>query len=316
MNVKRSLKMLSESPVVTVEAVDLSSYDVICVSSSAGKDSQAMLDYVVELADKAGVRDRIVVVHADLGRVEWQGTKEFAEEQANHYGVRFEVVSRIGSVSDGRSKDGNALYAAGEVRGDLLDQVEHRAAQLKAQGKDSPAWMSSASRYCTADHKRGPIGTVFTKLADEWKKANPGAGRACRTLDCQGLRAAESPRRAKKANLENRTSTKSQHVDSWLPIQDWSTEQVWTRIKASGVPYHRAYDLGMPRLSCVFCIFASKDALMIAGKHNPELLSEYVRVEKETGYSFKADLSLASIQEALSAGEAVPVQVSDWDDAA
>ncbi len=54
MNAKRRLKMLSESPVVTVEAVDLSSYDVICVSSSAGKDSQAMLDYVVELATMLG----------------------------------------------------------------------------------------------------------------------------------------------------------------------------------------------------------------------------------------------------------------------
>lgn len=311
---KRSLPMVSEKP-VNVESVDLSSYDVICVSSSAGKDSQAMLDYVIELADKVGVRDRIVVVHADLGRVEWQGTRELAEEQAKHYGVRFEAVSRIGSVSDGRSKEGAPLYAKGETRGDLLDQVEHRAAQLKSQGKDGPAWMSSASRYCTADHKRGPIGTVYTMLAQEWKDANPTAGRPCRILDCQGLRAAESPARAKKENFKVRTSTKSQHVDSWLPIQDWSTEQVWTRIKASGVRYHYAYDLGMPRLSCVFCIFAPKAALMIAGKHNPELLAEYVRVEKATGYTFKADSSLADIQAELATGAEVS-KVADWDDAA
>lgn len=39
-------------------------------ASSAGKESQAMLDLLVELADAAGVRDRLVLVHADLGRIE------------------------------------------------------------------------------------------------------------------------------------------------------------------------------------------------------------------------------------------------------
>ena len=76
-----------------MHAPDLGSYDVILVNSSAGKDSQAMLDYIVELAG-AALRDRIVVVHCDLGRVEWQGTRELAEAQARYYGVRFEVVKR------------------------------------------------------------------------------------------------------------------------------------------------------------------------------------------------------------------------------
>src|ERR1700685_395219 len=44
----------------------------ILINSSAGKDSQAMLDVVVEKADRARVpRERLVVVHADLGRGEW-----------------------------------------------------------------------------------------------------------------------------------------------------------------------------------------------------------------------------------------------------
>ena len=41
-----------------------------------------MLDYVVELADTADVpRARLVVAHADLGRVEWPGTRQLAEVQ-------------------------------------------------------------------------------------------------------------------------------------------------------------------------------------------------------------------------------------------
>src|SRR5262245_37671639 len=74
---------------------DLRSYDWIVLNSSGGKDSQAMLDYVVECADQADVpRTRLLVAHADLGRVEWPGTRELAEEQARHYGLDFVAVAR------------------------------------------------------------------------------------------------------------------------------------------------------------------------------------------------------------------------------
>src|ERR1043165_3083720 len=77
---------------------DLRSYDWIVINSSAGKDSQCMMGYVVEQCDLAGVpRSRIVVVDADLGRMEWEGTKELALEQAAHYRLRTEVVQRKGT---------------------------------------------------------------------------------------------------------------------------------------------------------------------------------------------------------------------------
>jgi 3'-phosphoadenosine 5'-phosphosulfate sulfotransferase (PAPS reductase)/FAD synthetase len=245
---------------------DLSSYDVILVNSSAGKDSQAMLDFLVELADAAGVRDRLVVVHADLGRVEWKGTRELAERQAAHYGIRFEVVSR--------------------PQGDLLTHVEQRG-----------MWPSSTARFCTSDHKRGQISKVLTLLASAF-------GRPARILNCLGLRAQESPARAKKVQFERdaRNTNGKRTVDTWLPILDWTVDQVWARIKASGVEHHPAYDLGMPRLSCCFCIFAPKAALTLAGKHNPDLLAEYVRVEQKIGHTFRKDLAIADVQQAVQAG--------------
>ena len=42
--------------------------DVIFVSHSGGKDSQAMLAQLVRL----GLKDKIVLVHADLGDMEWE----------------------------------------------------------------------------------------------------------------------------------------------------------------------------------------------------------------------------------------------------
>lgn len=257
---------------------DLTAYDIILVNTSAGKDSQAMLDYLVELATAAGVRARLVAVHCDLGRVEWAGTRELAEQQARHYGVRFEVVSR--------------------PQGDLLQQVEARG-----------MWPSSTARFCTSDHKRGQVGRVMTMLADERKRTWSAMGdrRPVTILNCMGLRAEESPARAKKVALEadRRNSNGRRTVTTWLPILDWTVATVWARIKASGVAHHRAYDLGMGRLSCCFCIFAPKAALMIAGQHNPDLLNAYVEVEQRISHTFRKELTLASVRDAIRSGQPV-----------
>ncbi len=128
-----------------------------------------------------------------------------------------------------------------------------------------------------------------------------------------GLRAEESPARSRKPSFafDDSASNGRRHVDVWLPIHHWTVEQVWDRIRVSGVRHHPAYDLGMPRLSCCFCIFSPRSALLLAGKHNPELLAEYVEVEKQIGHRFRLELPLASIQEALAKGEE-PGFVQDW----
>jgi 3'-phosphoadenosine 5'-phosphosulfate sulfotransferase (PAPS reductase)/FAD synthetase len=263
----------------------LAEYDIILINSSAGKDSQAMLDYVYSLAIAEDVTDRITVVHADLGRAEWSKTKELAAEQAAHYGARFEVVSRPPSQK-----------ALPGVSGDLLDHIKERG-----------MFPSSSARYCTSDHKRGQVSKVITQLVTERRTGavRPMLGfRPVKVLSCMGLRAEESPNRAKLPQLKRdaRQTNGKRIVDVWLPIQDWSTDQVWERIRQAGTRYHPAYDLGMGRLSCVFCIFAPKQQLVLAGKHNPELLEQYVQVEREIGHTFKADLSLAQVQQEIADG--------------
>ena len=263
----------------------LADYDIILINSSAGKDSQAMLDYVYSLAVTEDVADRITVVHADLGRAEWSKTGQLAAEQAAHYGARFEIVSRPAGKNE----------PAGST-GDLLDQI-------KARGK----FPSSSARYCTSDQKRGQVSKVMTMLVDERRNGvvRPMLSfRPVRVLSCMGLRAEESPNRAKLPQLKRdaRQTNGKRIVDVWLPIQDWSTDQVWARIRQAGTRHLPAYDLGMGRLSCVFCIFAPKQQLVLAGKHNPELLAQYVQVEQEIGHTFKADLSLAQVQQEIAAG--------------
>jgi 3'-phosphoadenosine 5'-phosphosulfate sulfotransferase (PAPS reductase)/FAD synthetase len=131
-------------------------------------------------------------------------------------------------------------------------------------------------------------------LVAEWRAA--GNTGQMRILNCLGIRAQESPARAKKPEFGQDSATNGKRqVDRWLPVFGWSEVQVWSTIRRSGVRYHEAYDLGMPRLSCVFCVLAGRRELTLAAKHNPELAAEYVAVEKRIGHTFKADLSMEQI---------------------
>ena len=92
---------------------------IFYVSHSAGKDSQAMYSYLVS----GGVPlAQIVVVHADLGEVEWAGVQEHIRENIYH---ELHVVRAAKS---------------------FLGMVEKRG-----------MWPSSAYRQCTSDLKRDPL---------------------------------------------------------------------------------------------------------------------------------------------------------------
>ncbi|MGY1502987.1 phosphoadenosine phosphosulfate reductase domain-containing protein [Streptomyces sp. QTS52] len=275
-------------PSTTVPDELIRDADWVVVSSSGGKDSQAMLSYVVGRAKALGMLDKVVVVHADLGRIEWSGTRELAEEQARLAGVRrFEVVRATGA--------------------DLLDQVVLRFQKLKAKvekeardkGEDPamvtvpPAWPSSSARWCTSDKKRTPIRTLYTKLTGELSHL----GRPVRILACIGQRAAESDSRAKLAPVEidRSASNGKRHITTWRPIHGWSDTRVWREIAESGLPYHKAYDWGNMRLSCMFCVLGCVGDLVNAARRVPEMAADYARTEVTVGTDFKKGLSMREI---------------------
>jgi 3'-phosphoadenosine 5'-phosphosulfate sulfotransferase (PAPS reductase)/FAD synthetase len=200
-------------------------------------------------------------------------------------------------------------YKKGEQYGNLLEDIRRRGKSPDAQ-----------NRYCTADFKRGPIMKLITRLHRECcpvvkrRLWDPPVKREQFTLiNCMGMRAQESPARRKLEawKRNDRASTNSREVYDWLPIHEWTADEVWADIRESGVRHHRAYDLGMPRLSCVFCIFANREALTLAGRHNKRLLEQYVEVERETGFTFKRDLALADVLDDVNAGTDTG-PVDDW----
>jgi 3'-phosphoadenosine 5'-phosphosulfate sulfotransferase (PAPS reductase)/FAD synthetase len=291
----------------------LHKFQWVVVNSSGGKDSQVMLDEVVRVAKRQRYSlSRIVVVHADLGKVEWPGTKELAQEQAEHYDLRFEVEKRHGD--------------------DLLEYARRR-------GK----WPSNNQRWCTSDFKRSPVSRLYTRLVAESREKEPerfhrkfnrvrpvvmgqpwylsGYSKGYytekeRILNCFGFRAQESPARKKKEEvyIEDGRQSPFREVVTWLPIHKMQTDEVWKRIRESGVRHHWAYDRGMSRLSCRFCIFAPFSQLQLAAEQpeNQELFEEYLDVEREINHTFKNDHSLQDVDDAISCGVAVTEDSGAW----
>lgn len=260
--------------------MNLHDYHIIIINSSGGKDSLCALWEVCRLANYQDFPfERMAVSHQDLGDMEWSGTKELVKKQADLFGLKTYYSKR-------RDKNG--------YEETLLEYVERR-------GK----WPSNKQRYCTSDFKRGPGGRVVTALTKELGE--------CKVLYVFGFRKDESPSRAKKEvlKLNKQLTTKKRTVHDWLPIHDWDKEKVWSTINIHNLPYHPAYDLGMPRLSCCFCIFSPFDALVVAGKANSELLDRYIEVERKIGHTFRDGFAIESVREAID-NNYEPKSINDW----
>lgn len=212
------------------------------INHSGGKDSQAM----TAILRRTIPEDQLLVIHANLGEVEWQG-----------------VVDHI------RSTIGNLpLIICRNENKTFLEMVERRG-----------MFPSPQQRQCTSDLKRGPIEREIRR----YLKANPRFNGLI--VNCMGLRAQESSNRARQTDFRfNEGNSKGgREWYDWLPIHRTRLEQVWETIRQAGQQPHPAYRLGMSRLSCVFCIMASDRDLTIAATHNPHLLARYTQLENSTG---------------------------------
>ena len=219
---------------------------LVAINSSAGKDSQAM----TILLSRIVPREQLVVVHAPLGEVEWPDTLRQIEAT-----LPDGVPLILAPTSSGKS---------------LLERVEERG-----------MWPSPKIRFCTAEHKRGPI----ERELRHYLRAHPRYGG--RLVNAMGMRAEESAARARKLpwKRSDRNSRAGRSWFDWLPIFDLTEAQVFDVIQDAGQSPHPAYGMGMSRLSCVFCIMASRADLRTAAKLQPSLYAHYVRLEERIGHT-------------------------------
>ncbi len=218
------------------------------INHSAGKDSQAM---TIMLRRVVPAR-QLLVVHADLGEVEWDGNIDH-------------IRKTIGDIAFETCRNPNKT---------LLEMVERRG-----------MWPSPGQRQCTSDLKRGPIERTIRR----YLKAHPEFGGL--VVNCMGIRAEESTARSKQKpfRFHAGNSKAGREWYDWLPIFDMSKEDVFALIDEAGQKPHWAYAAGMSRLSCVFCIMANRSDLRTAANLNPDLYSRYVRLERQIGHTLSMD---------------------------
>ena len=219
---------------------------LVAVNTSGGKDSQSMTILLSRIVPP----DQLVAVHAALVDVEWPGTVDFIRAT-----LPFGMPLILAPVASGKT---------------LLDSIEERG-----------RFPSPKVRWCTSSLKRGPIERELRR----YLKANPRFGG--RLVNAMGMRAEESPARARKPpwRRNDRMSVAGREVFDWLPVFELSTDDVFRIIRDAGQSPHPAYGMGMSRLSCVFCIMASRADLRTAARQQPALYARYVHLEERIGHA-------------------------------
>ena len=225
------------------EIVELRDRGALFVANhSGGKDSQAMLAVLREHVPD----EQIVVIHADLGDIEWSGAQDH-------------IRNTIGNLPLIVCKNENKTF---------LEMVEHRK-----------MFPSPQQRQCTSDLKRGPI----EREVRRYLKARPDFNGL--VVNCMGLRAQESPGRAKAKIFKKSegNSVAGREWYDWLPIHEMKLEDVWRTIAMAGQEPHPVYAKGMTRFSCKLCIMSNKKDLLTSAWLDPDNLRRYVQMENRIG---------------------------------
>lgn len=246
------------------------------VSVSGGKDSVAVALAVAKHLKEIGHQGPKLLIHADLGRVEWNDSLPSCERLAQHLGWELVVVRR----------------KAGDMMDRWLSRWQssvRRYNNLETVRLVLP-WSTAAMRYCTSEMKVAPITSYLRK------RFPSGA-----IVSVNGIRAQESSSRARKpvSKISKRLSRKGAPTSvDWHAILHWPVDNVFGEIEGNGLAVHEAYRLhDMTRVSCRFCILSSLHDLNAAAavEENHDLYREMVGLECESTFGFQSHRWLADI---------------------
>jgi 3'-phosphoadenosine 5'-phosphosulfate sulfotransferase (PAPS reductase)/FAD synthetase len=216
---------------------------VVC-SHSGGKDSQAMYLAIRDLVPA----ERLVIVHATLGHIEWPG-----------------IVEHIMATT----------YKSHEFF------VVAAAQKLFGIARRRRMWPSPKNRQCTSDLKRNPIKKQIVSLCNE-----RGFNKVLNCIGLRAQESTSRAQKSIfRQNTSKSYSNSRRKWFEWLPVHHLTTKEVFERIATAGQEPHWAYKAGMTRLSCSFCIMSSKQDLRTAAKLRPELYQEYLQLEQEIGHA-------------------------------
>lgn len=216
---------------------------LFCINSSAGKDSQAMTIRLQKIIPAA----QLVIVHADLPEVEWEGSVEHINETS--FGITVRVCRAV-----------KTFFEMVERRGMFPDKYR---------------------RQCTSDLKRGPLDKLIRAIA---KERGAKLIVSCHGMRAQE---STDRAKLQTFKLNKRNSVAGRTWFDWLPIHSKSTKWVFDTIAQAGQKPFWTYGHGMTRKSCCFCILGSRHDLKIAATLKPALAKRYIDTEDKLGHTLQ-----------------------------
>lgn len=279
----KSLPVVRES--VTIPPADtspeieemLASNCPVAVGVSGGKDSDAVALAVEKHLNAVGHTGPRVLIHADLGDIEWAASMDQCQWLAEHLGWELIVVRR--------------------AKGGMIDRWEQRWAANVQRYVDLSCvqlilpWSTPDMRFCTSELKTDQI---CRALSHRFKGQ--------RIVSVTGIRRSESRDRANApiSRVENKLTNKTRGTSGlqWNAIATWSLAQVLEYHQVRGVPLHEAYTkYGASRVSCVACIMSAEKDLVAATKdpRNHGALLRISTLERVSGFGFQGSRWLTAV---------------------
>jgi 3'-phosphoadenosine 5'-phosphosulfate sulfotransferase (PAPS reductase)/FAD synthetase len=257
----------------------------VAIGVSGGKDSSAVAIRTLEYLDEVGHTGRRLLIHSDLGRVEWRQSLPTCERLADRLGIELIVVRR--------------------QQGDLLDRFRERwesnvrrYAELSCVKLILP-WPTARMRYCTSELKTAVI-------CRELVQRFPGTT----ILSVSGIRREESGVRAKVpiAAIQPRLTSLRRQTSGlgWHPIIHWRKPEVLRFLQRNAFELHEAYTrFGTSRVSCALCFLSSQSDLAAATTcaSNAGIYRDLVRLEVESTFAFQSTHWLADVAPHLLSAE-------------
>ncbi|BDI33368.1 hypothetical protein CCAX7_54190 [Capsulimonas corticalis] len=279
--------MIQIAPIVNTAALPISiDADVaallglnapVAVGVSGGKDSAAVAFATFDYLDTIGHTGKRLLIHSDLGSVEWRDSLPACERLADRLGAQLVVVRRASG----------GLMERWETR--WRNNVD-RYVNLKCVKLILP-WSTPSMRFCTSELKTDVI-------CRELVRRFPGET----ILSVSGIRAEESAQRAKapisKAQEKLTSKTQDTRGLDWHPILSWTKADIFAYLRSKGFDLHEAYTrYGASRVSCTCCIMSSEDDLRAAAScaDNHEIYRRMCELEIVSTFSFQERGWLADI---------------------
>lgn len=278
----------------------MNEYDYYIIAFSGGKDSIACFLHLLEIGipkSKIELWHHIIDGREGSTLMDWPVTEDYCRKFAAY----FNVPIYFSWKTDGF--EGEMLRENSRTKPNRYEYLNDdniiecgltggKRGKLSTRRKFPQVTANLNQRWCSAYLK---IDVCTAAITNQKRFLNK------KTLVITGERAEESAARAKYKELEpdrsdNRDGKRVKRwVDHWRPVHNWCEAKVWYIMQEHGIVPHPAYRLGWGRLSCMFCIFGSKNQWASAFKVDRERVQKIIDYENEFGVTIHRSKSVSEL---------------------